>query len=101
METSIHPFRGDGVRGGAEVCDDGNPLLGDGCSSVCQVETGYTCAGQPSVCTDTCTWGEVCVNTPGGFECEEPVCEPPRLVCGETCVDPRTDSNHFRPTGRG
>ncbi|NTX05785.1 DUF4215 domain-containing protein, partial [Myxococcus sp. CA040A] len=103
VETSIRPFCGDGVLGGVEACDDGNQLSGDGCSSVCQVETGYTCAGQPSVCTDidecalgtdTCDWGEVCVNTPGGFECEEPACEPPLLVCGETCVDPRTDNNN-------
>ncbi|WP_254613994.1 DUF4215 domain-containing protein [Myxococcus sp. CA056] len=103
VETSLRPICGDGVPGGVEVCDDGNPLSGDGCNSVCQVETGYTCAGAPSVCTDidecalgtdTCAPEEVCVNTPGGFECEEPSCNPPRLVCGEACVDPNTDNNH-------
>ncbi|WP_281291527.1 DUF4215 domain-containing protein [Myxococcus llanfairpwllgwyngyllgogerychwyrndrobwllllantysiliogogogochensis] len=105
VETSIRPICGDGVPGGVEVCDDGNQLSGDGCNSVCQVETGYTCAGAPSVCTDidecalgtgTCAPGEVCVNTPGGFECEEeePTCNSPRLVCGESCVDPNTDNNH-------
>ncbi|NTX63199.1 DUF4215 domain-containing protein [Myxococcus sp. CA051A] len=108
VETSIRPFCGDGVLGGVEVCDDGNQLSGDGCSIVCQVEPGYTCAGQPSVCTDidecalgtdTCAPGEVCVNTPGGFECEEPVCEPPRIVCGEVCVDPRTDNNNCGACG--
>lgn len=34
-----------------EGCDDGNYVGGDGCSSLCAVESGYTCTGQPSVCT--------------------------------------------------
>ncbi|MCP3102463.1 myxococcus cysteine-rich repeat containing protein [Myxococcus sp. K15C18031901] len=42
---------GDGQVRGDEVCDDGNLASGDGCSSVCQVEPGYECSGQPSVCT--------------------------------------------------
>ncbi|MCP3166188.1 tandem-95 repeat protein [Myxococcus qinghaiensis] len=50
VETSIRPFCGDGVIAGAEICDDDNQLSGDGCSSVCEVEPGYTCTGQPSVC---------------------------------------------------
>ena len=27
---------------------------GDGCSSICQVETGWNCTGTPSVCTIKC-----------------------------------------------
>ncbi|NTX07288.1 tandem-95 repeat protein [Myxococcus sp. CA040A] len=50
VETSLRPICGDGVIGGVEICDDGNQLSGDGCSSVCKVEPGYTCTGQPSVC---------------------------------------------------
>ncbi|RKH34070.1 tandem-95 repeat protein [Corallococcus praedator] len=50
VETSLRPFCGDGVSAGFETCDDGNQLSGDGCNSVCQVEPGYTCTGQPSVC---------------------------------------------------
>ncbi|MFY2560737.1 DUF4215 domain-containing protein [Corallococcus terminator] len=108
VETSIRPFCGDGVPGGDEACDDDNQLSGDGCSSVCQVEPGYTCTGAPSVCTDidecalgtdTCAPEEVCVNTPGGFECEESTCAPPRIVCGEACVDPNTDNNHCGACG--
>ncbi len=37
-----------------EVCDDGNPDDGDGCSSVCAEEDGFTCADDgtgKSVCT--------------------------------------------------
>lgn len=50
VETSLRPICGDGKIGGAELCDDGNQLSGDGCNSVCQVEPGYTCTGEPSVC---------------------------------------------------
>ena len=46
---------GDGVRTGGEVCDQGNTTNGDGCSSVCLVETGWNCtAANPSVCTPIC-----------------------------------------------
>ena len=37
---------GDGVRSYyVEACDDGNSEDGDGCSSSCEVEAGWTCAG--------------------------------------------------------
>lgn len=100
---------GDGVIYGAEErCDDGNQLSGDGCSSICRVEPGYACSGQPSVCadvdecangTDTCAPEEVCVNTPGGFQCQPPACLPPNIVCGSACVDPRTANDHCGACG--
>jgi len=34
-----------------EACDDGNATNGDGCSSSCAVDPGFTCTGAPSVCT--------------------------------------------------
>lgn len=83
VETSLRPICGDGVLGGFEICDDGNQLSGDGCNSVCEVEPGYTCTGQPSVCTDidecadgtaNCQPGEICVNTPGSYTCEPDLC---------------------------
>ncbi|MBK8156805.1 MAG: DUF4215 domain-containing protein [Streptococcus sp.] len=40
------------VISGAEQCDDGNTNNGDGCSSACQLESGFTCTGAvTSVCT--------------------------------------------------
>jgi fibro-slime domain-containing protein len=39
---------GDGLILGAEACDDGNAVSGDGCSSDCKVEDGFTCA-QPAL----------------------------------------------------
>lgn len=41
---------GDGAIAGAEVCDDGNAVDGDGCSALCAVESGFDCNGAPSVC---------------------------------------------------
>ena len=34
---------GDGVVDGNEACDDGNASNGDGCSSTCTIETGWSC----------------------------------------------------------
>jgi fibro-slime domain-containing protein len=35
---------GDGLKTGAETCDDGNTAGGDGCSASCAVERGFTCS---------------------------------------------------------
>ncbi|MFP2929023.1 LamG-like jellyroll fold domain-containing protein [Pyxidicoccus sp. 3LG] len=76
-------FCGDGEVEGTEECDDANQQSGDGCNSVCEVEPGYTCAGEPTVCTDidecangtaNCQPGEICVNTPGSYTCEPDLC---------------------------
>ncbi len=42
---------GNGIIELGEGCDDGNVLSGDGCAFNCQIESGYACSGQPSVCT--------------------------------------------------
>jgi len=36
---------GNGIKTLTEGCDDLNLANNDGCSSVCQVESGYTCSG--------------------------------------------------------
>lgn len=52
-------------------CDDRNTVNGDGCDAECRVESCWTCAGDPSVCTpaadgsacedgSVCTTGETC-----------------------------------------
>jgi cysteine-rich repeat protein len=50
---------GDGVISAPEACDDGNTDAGDGCSASCTIELGFTCTGEPSVCTAICGDGEV------------------------------------------
>jgi len=39
---------GDGQRFSDEECDDGNLVNGDGCSSTCKIEMGYTCTDATS-----------------------------------------------------
>lgn len=52
---------GDGAVCGTEACDDGDNSDGDGCSSACVVEAGWTCLGEPSVCTVPCNRPEALV----------------------------------------
>ncbi len=51
----LHPpaICGDRWMMDPEECDDGNVTAGDGCSATCTIEPGYTCTGNPSVCSDT------------------------------------------------
>jgi len=48
--AAVLPSCGDGARGDAEECDDGNLSSGDGCSAGCRLELGWSCDGQPSAC---------------------------------------------------
>lgn len=69
---------GDGYKTGAEACDDDNAASGDGCSSSCAVESGWTCDGAtPDVCTE---------DTP------DPVCGNGTLEAGEECDDGGTST---------
>jgi cysteine-rich repeat protein len=111
---------GNGVLTTGEVCDDGNTTNGDGCSSSCMPESGWTCTtGSPSLCTPVCgdgvrrgaetcddgnaTGGDGCSDTcrvETGFSCTTAmpnVCTP---ICGngvrhgsETCDDGNTMAN--------
>jgi fibro-slime domain-containing protein len=44
---------GDGQRFSDEECDDGNLYDGDGCSSKCKIEVGYTCTNATSAALPT------------------------------------------------
>lgn len=46
---------GNGILTTGEDCDDGNTEDYDGCSSMCRIETGFSCdGGSPTVCTPDC-----------------------------------------------
>ena len=46
---------GDTVRSGGEACEQSNTANGDGCSSTCNVEPGWSCTtAVPAVCTTIC-----------------------------------------------
>eukprot|EP00960_Hanusia_phi_P034637 751202-Hanusia_phi.AAC.4 len=48
---------GDGILQPFEHCDDNNTASGDGCSTLCKVETGWVCKGAPSICCGPCNDG--------------------------------------------
>lgn len=85
-----------------ETCDDGNATSADGCSSVCELEAGYTCpAFSPCVpiCGDGLVVGaEECdPGVVGGPPCSaactlipDPVCGNSTLESLETCDDGNT-----------
>ena len=45
---------GNGMVENGEECDDGNLFPTDGCDGKCTVETGFSCAGSPSICSAKC-----------------------------------------------
>ena len=85
------PVCGNAVMEGAEACDDGNTVNGDGCSSTCTIEVCVCGDGVKDV-TEACDDG----NTINGDGCsstctiELPVCGNGQVELGETCDDGNT-----------
>lgn len=102
--ASCGAVMGDGDVAPGEECDDGNTASGDGCSGNGQIETCWTCSGEPSICApassgsscpqdslfcngiETCNGSGSCVSLSdpcsGGSECN--------TTCNETtdtCFD--------------
>jgi fibro-slime domain-containing protein len=89
---------GNGVLNAGEQCDDGNTVGGDGCTKICQIESGWSCptAGQPCVRTEVCGDGmlqlpEQCDdgNTTPGDGCSATCNVEPGYVChvpGKPCI---------------
>jgi cysteine-rich repeat protein len=106
---------GDGMKIAAEACDDGNNINGDGCSSTCTIEVGWSCVLSVvftsfSLCTENkdgiwrgglqcdsaglygCTAAGV---IPAGYYCKGVVGSPD--ICEEWCGD-GTDSHNLPAT---
>lgn len=81
---------GDLFVDGQENCEDGNVDDGDGCSSSCQVEGGWTCNGAPSVCGEICGDGLVV----GAEECDDS-----GLADGDGCSSSCTVESGYACTG--
>lgn len=60
---------GNGYIDNGETCDDSNAVDGDGCSAQCQIDQGYQCFGEPSVCLSTC--GDGLIAPGAGEECDD------------------------------
>ncbi len=81
---------GNGVIEVGETCDDLNSNNDDGCSSSCNLESGYTCTGQPSVCAQTNV----------NLECPVGYCLP-RDAQGWTNYTPSSDSQFVYVSNAG
>lgn len=57
---------GDGMRIAPEQCDDGNASNGDGCSSACVVEAGFTCTTETVSDARPCSYDDQrqCISLP-------------------------------------
>ena len=58
-------FCGNKAMDSSESCDDGNSVSGDGCSSSCQIESGFSCYNQ--VLNSTNTYSACFYTTPITF----------------------------------
>ncbi len=58
---------GNGAVSSGEACDDGNLLADDGCDAACALESGWDCAGAPTLCSEIC--GDALVV--GSEDCED------------------------------
>ncbi len=83
---------GDGVISTGEACDDNNTSSGDGCNILCNVESGYSCSGEPSTCTllcgnNTLDGGEQCDGGQlGGATCQTQGYDQGSLACLTNCT---------------
>ncbi|MEM9861671.1 MAG: DUF4215 domain-containing protein, partial [Myxococcota bacterium] len=74
---------GNGVLEGAERCDDGNVIAGDGCNAQCLLEVGETCVAGEDCASGICS---------GGATCEAAgVCGDSTVDAGEGCDDGNAD----------
>ena len=112
-EGQALPVCGDGALDAGEACDDGTVVGGDGCSATCQLEVGFACEGEPSVCSrpncgngvreglETCDDGNRIPFDGCGGNCQaEPTCDSgdcqsacgDGILIGEECDDGNTQS---------
>ncbi len=92
--VSSNNLCGNGTLNNAETCDDGNKISGDGCSSNCNIESGFSCSGTPSACSvpvslcgnGVINSGEACDdgNTTNGNGCSSNCTIEPNYVCSGT-----------------
>jgi len=80
----------DGVLDAFEACDDGNRTPGDGCNADCQIEAGFSCFGEPSVCQTGCGDGAI-----AGLE----QCDDGNLLLGDGCDNACAVEPGFTCTG--
>jgi fibro-slime domain-containing protein len=93
--TQAQNICGDAIISSGEECDDGGKTSGDGCSSACKVEDGWTCPTAGSPCQKTAYCGNSIVDLAIGEQCDDgatkggdgcsPLCQ---IEAGYACPTP-------------
>ncbi len=66
------PVCGNGIVELPEQCDDHNTADGDGCSATCTIESGWTCSGSPSGCSQQqLAISTITLGGPGTISCTQ------------------------------
>jgi len=78
LPTTITTTCGNGMLDPGEVCDDHNSAGGDGCSKICQVETGWICQNVGQPCTRNAKCGDGVVTSPEA-------CDDGNMKSGDGC----------------
>ena len=87
--TASGPVCGNGIGEGDEMCDDGNAVGGDGCSSTCEIEETYVCALSSQVALLPMSIWQI-GNQRAFSNCRIPACGDGILDEGEACDDGNT-----------
>ncbi len=89
IDVIFNSVCGNGVIEDPESCDDNNVQDGDGCSSSCAVEDGWTCQDEPSVCSPLnpcvvadCPAGTTCNPLSGACIPDTETCASLNYECG-------------------
>ena len=115
----VGPVCGNGAPDKDEQCDDGNAVANDGCSALCKIEPGYTCAKAGVACAATACGdgivagdedcddgnsasGDGCTTTcvlEDGFTCATPAMPCARTTCGDNAKEgtEQCDDGNVRP----
>jgi fibro-slime domain-containing protein len=69
VKTDAGSCCGNSILDPGETCDDGNDMGGDGCSSLCTVETDYVCPVVGQLCVSTVRCGDGRIS--GNEQCDD------------------------------
>src|SRR6185437_15357276 len=105
-----HKTCGNGMQDPGESCDDGNKVGGDGCTPLCQVESGWICP-QVGACTRNVVCGDGMVtapfeacddgNTDNGDGCSSSCQREPGATCPGTVTAPMAGACTVAKCGNG
>jgi len=95
VRTTTPAVCGNQVVEANENCDDGNTKSADGCSSACQIESGYTCPNPGSLCHLVQYCGDGLLN--GSEQCDDANLKPGDCCDGNCHLEPNCACTTLTP----